>query len=218
VDCGPDVILIEVASGRFTLPILIEGDPEKAAADLTRLLFKKLDQLGRRIDDLLAGEWAPPDVELDRVERIWPVVVTADMLQNDLLWQEIKHRLPKRLGRARVQQLTLLDLPDVELLGALVDQGFGLRDLLAVRRAARMPRWTPAGSATTARISCTRFGSRRSKSAGYRQWCGLLSFSASTRTRRRSGGTPRSRRPRTPAALARRPVTRVVGWRQAERV
>jgi hypothetical protein len=56
VDCGPDVILIEVASGRFTLPTLIEGDPEKAAADLTRLLFKKLDQLGRRIDDLLAGE------------------------------------------------------------------------------------------------------------------------------------------------------------------
>ena len=131
VDCGPDLILIEVASGRFTLPTLIEGDPEKAAADLTRLLFKKLDQLGRRIDDLLAGAWAPPDVELERVERIWPVVVTADMLQNDLLWQEIKRRLPRGLGRARVQQLTLLDLPDVELLGALVEQGFGLRDLLA---------------------------------------------------------------------------------------
>jgi hypothetical protein len=77
VDCGPDLILIEVASGRFTLPTLIEGDPEKAATDLTRLLFKKLDQLGRRIDDLLAGEWAPPDVELGRVERIWPVVVTG---------------------------------------------------------------------------------------------------------------------------------------------
>jgi hypothetical protein len=131
VDCGPDLILIEVASGRFTLPTLIEGDPEKAAADLTRLLFNKLDQLGRRIDDLLAGEWAPPDVELERVERIWPVVVTADMLQNDLLWQEVKSRLPQGLRRARVQQLTLLDLPDVELLGALVEQGFGLCELLA---------------------------------------------------------------------------------------
>jgi hypothetical protein len=131
VDCGPDLILIEVTSGRFTLPTLIEGSAEKAAADLARLLFNKLDQLGRRIDDLLAGEWAPPDVELDRIERIWPVVVTADMLQNDLLWQEIKRRLPEGLGRARVQQLTLLDLPDVELLGALVEQGFGLCDLLA---------------------------------------------------------------------------------------
>jgi hypothetical protein len=131
VDCGPDLILIEVTSGRFTLPTLIEGDAEKAAADLARLLFNKLDQLGRRIDDLLAGDWAPPDVELERVERIWPVVVTADMLQNGLLWLEIKSRLPKGLGRARVQQLTLLDLPDVELLGALVERGFGLCDLLA---------------------------------------------------------------------------------------
>jgi hypothetical protein len=137
VDCGPDLILIEVTSGRFTLPTLIEGDPEKAAVDLTRLLFKKLDQLGRRIDDLLAGEWTPPDVEIERVERIWPVVVTADMLQNDLLWQEIKSRLPEGLKRARVQQLTLLDLPDVELLGALVEQRFGLCDLLA--RKARSP-------------------------------------------------------------------------------
>jgi hypothetical protein len=59
------------------------------------------------------------------------------MLQNDLLWQEIKSRLPEGLGRARVQQLTLLDLPDVELLGALVEQGFGLCDLLA--RKARGP-------------------------------------------------------------------------------
>lgn len=30
-----------------------------------------------------------------------------------------------------MQPLTLLDLPDVELLGALVEQGFGLCDLLA---------------------------------------------------------------------------------------
>jgi hypothetical protein len=137
VDCGPDLIVIEVTSGRFTLPTLVEGNAEKAAADLARLLFNKLDQLGRRIDDLLAGEWAPPDVDLERVERIWPVLVTADMLQNDLLWQEIKNRLPEVLGRARMQQLTLLDLPDVELLGALVEQGFGLCELLA--RKARGP-------------------------------------------------------------------------------
>lgn len=31
VDCGPDLVLIEVTSGRFTLPTLVEGDPEKAA-------------------------------------------------------------------------------------------------------------------------------------------------------------------------------------------
>jgi len=131
VDCGPDLVLIEVTSGRFTLPTLVEGDPEKGAEDLTRLLWQKLDQLGRRIDDLLAGDWSPPDVDLNSVERIWPVVVTADMLQNDLLWQEIRARMPEGLTRARVQHLTLLDLPDLEQLAALVERGFGLSDLLA---------------------------------------------------------------------------------------
>jgi hypothetical protein len=131
VDCGPDLVLIEVTSGRFTLPTLVDGNPEKAAEDLTRLLWEKLDQLGRRIDDLLAGDWSPPDVDLNSVERIWPVVVTADMLQNDLLWQEIRARMPEGLTRPRVQHLTLLDLPDLEQLAALVERGFGLSDLLA---------------------------------------------------------------------------------------
>lgn len=135
VDCGPDLVLIEVTSGRFTLPTLVEGDAEKAAADLTRLLFGKLDQLGRRIDDFLAGQWAPPDVELDDVERIWPVLVTADMLQNDILWEEISRRTPTGLRRARVQRLTLLDVPDVEMLGAPVQRGYSLAQLLA-RKAA----------------------------------------------------------------------------------
>jgi hypothetical protein len=135
VDCGPDLVLIEVTSGRFALPTLVEGDAEKAAADLSRLLWQKLNQLGRRIDDLLAGEWSPPDVDLDSVERIWPVVVTADMLQHALLWQEIRARTPEGLTRPRVQHLTLLDLPDVEQLAALVERGFGLSDLLA-RKAA----------------------------------------------------------------------------------
>ncbi|HEX2233041.1 MAG TPA: hypothetical protein VHG69_06710, partial [Thermoleophilaceae bacterium] len=137
VDCGPDLVLIEVASGRFALPTLIEGDPEKAAADLSRLLFRKLDQLGRRIDDLLAGEWSPPDVAIESVKRIWPVVVTADMLQNDLLWEEINRRIPEGLKRARVQRLTLLDLPDLELLAGLIERGFALQDIL--RRKATGP-------------------------------------------------------------------------------
>jgi hypothetical protein len=130
VDAGPDLVLIEVKSGRFATQTLIDGNPEKAAADLRRLLYGKLDQLGRRIDDLLAREWILPDVDLSNVERIWPVLVTADMLQNDALWGAINDRLPAGLRQARVQKLTLLDLPDLELLAALVEQGFGLADLL----------------------------------------------------------------------------------------
>ena len=141
-----------------------------------------------------------------RVERIWPVVVTADMLQNDLLWQEIKGRLPEGLGRARVQHLTLLDLPDVELLGALVEQGFGLSDLLARKAASPyaemdLRRFVYDSADIPYKVRLATVEER-----WIQTWCGSRSFSASTRTRRRSGGTPRSRRPASrdaPAATVR---------------
>jgi hypothetical protein len=101
-----------------------------------------------------------------------------------------------------VQQLTLLDLPDVELLGALVEQGFGLCDLLA--RKAHSP---------YAEMYLRRFV-YDSPDIPYKvrlatveeRWIQTMvrvtELLGSTRTRRRSGGTPRSRRPRSPDALA----------------
>lgn len=131
VDCGLDLVLFEVTSGRFTLRTLLEGSADAALKDLGRLLFEKGDQLSRRINDLLAGEWAPPDVEIENVKRIWPVIITADVLQNELLWDEISERLQGKLDQPKVQPLTLLDLPDLEQLAALVEKGHGLADLIS---------------------------------------------------------------------------------------
>jgi hypothetical protein len=64
------------------------------------------------------------------VKRIWPVVVTADILLNELLWDEMVERLPVGLQEARVQTLTLLDLADVEQLAAIIESGQWLPTLL----------------------------------------------------------------------------------------
>jgi hypothetical protein len=132
IDCGLDLVLGEVASGRFTLPTLVDGDAEAAAKDLDRLIFGKLNQLGKRLDELLQPnpDWQPPDVEISDVRRIWPVLVTSNVIQNDLLWDEIDARLPAAFADPRIQPLTLLDLSDIEQLAALVQHGFGIADLL----------------------------------------------------------------------------------------
>jgi hypothetical protein len=130
-DGGTDIVLFEVTSGRFTLDTVLDGSPEAAMKDLARLLFEKASQLSRRIDDLIAGEWAPPGSDQAHVRRIWPVVVTADVLQNEHLWDEIRERLDSVLRQPRVQRLTVLDLADIELLVALVEEEHGLLELIA---------------------------------------------------------------------------------------
>lgn len=135
VDCGLDLVLIEVCSGRFTLRTLLEGDPAAAMTELGRLLVGKADQLSRRIDDLFAKEWTVPGVSTDQLLRIWPVVVTADVMQNELLWNELDEQLSDALHQPRVQALTILDLPDLEQVSGLVENGHGLADLLADKAA-----------------------------------------------------------------------------------
>jgi hypothetical protein len=130
VDCGPDLVLIEVCSGRFTLRTIIEGSPAAALNDLRRLIFSKVDQLDRRITEFLAEEWSPPKSDVRHVRRIWPVVVTADVLQNEMLWDEIRSRLANVFTQPKVQRLTLLDVSELEQLAALVERGHGLVDLL----------------------------------------------------------------------------------------
>ncbi|MBK5219541.1 MAG: hypothetical protein JJE35_07130 [Thermoleophilia bacterium] len=130
VDCGPDLVLIEVCGGRFAIRTVVEGDAEAALEELGHLVFDKSEQLDNRITELLNGEWQIPEREIAHIQRIWPVVVTADVLQNGLLWDEIRERLPGVFNQPKVQNLTLLDVSEVEQLAALVEQGHNLVELL----------------------------------------------------------------------------------------
>jgi hypothetical protein len=130
VDCGPDLVLIEVCGGRFTLRTVVEGDTDAALEELGHLVFDKASQLDRRITELLNGEWKIPERSIEHVGRIWPVVVTADVLQNGLLWDEIRERLPEVFNQPKVQSLTLLDVSEIEQVAALVEQGHSVVELL----------------------------------------------------------------------------------------
>lgn len=131
VDCGPDLVVMEVCSGRFTLRTVIEGSAEAALEDLGRLVFDKATQLDRRLTEFLDKEWTLPEVDVDQVQRIWPVIVSADVLQNDMLWAEAHEQLSSVFNQPKVQRLTLLDMGDLEQLAALVERGHGLVDLIA---------------------------------------------------------------------------------------
>ncbi len=130
MDCGPDLVLFEVCGGRFTLQTVVEGKADAALEELGHLVFDKVGQLDTRITELLNEEWQVPERAIAQVERIWPVVVTADVLQNGLLWDEIRERLPGVFNQPKVQRLTLLDVSEVEQLAALVEQGHSVVDLL----------------------------------------------------------------------------------------
>jgi hypothetical protein len=133
VDAGTDLVLLEVNSGRFTIRTVIEGSPEAALKDLGRLIFNKAEQLDRRISDFLKGDWTLPDVEHRKVTRIWPVIVSADVLQNEMLWDEIRDRLKGVFSQPKVQRLTLLDISELEQLASLVERGHHLVDLIATK-------------------------------------------------------------------------------------
>jgi hypothetical protein len=131
IDLGPDLILFEVASGRLTLPTRLTGTPETVFDNLDNIVLGKARQLSQRIDDLLEGLLAYPELSVEHVERIWPVLVTGTgLLMNEALANRIRDELGEHLRQRRVQYLTVLDLADVEQLCALVEQGNSVAEIL----------------------------------------------------------------------------------------
>ena len=73
-----------------------------------------------------------PEIDMSRVERIWPVIVTAgNLTQSDPLWRYIETKTRGKLAQAGVQPLTILDIEGYEALCGIVEQGHGLNSLMA---------------------------------------------------------------------------------------
>jgi hypothetical protein len=138
IDCGLDLVLIEVTSSHLTTRSLIDGDPEKVRDDLSKALVDKIVQLARRIVDLQAGAASLPGVDLEQVERIWPILVYADALfLSQLLWDYIAANGGAELDQRRVQPLTLLEMTEFERLMSFSSTGW-LPDILERKTA---PMW-----------------------------------------------------------------------------
>jgi hypothetical protein len=133
---GADLVVFEANARRVGAEPLVGGDPFSATNELTRLVVKKIDQLGVAIGAVLDGQAELPDVQIDDVHRIFPVVVAAGHLwQTRTLWDYLESADDKEKARGlqdeRVQALQLLDAADYETLLALATNGWRIPDLLA---------------------------------------------------------------------------------------
>jgi hypothetical protein len=134
IDCGADLVLVEVISTRLPLGVRAEADEAELEKYLKRTVIEKLEQLDRVIDDLLDSDSAArlPGVDMGRVQRIWPVLVTyGDLLAAGPLLAYIADEAGGLLGQAATRPLTLLGLEDVEVLAGMLADGETLADVLA---------------------------------------------------------------------------------------
>jgi hypothetical protein len=132
---GSDLILFEANARRVGAEPLVTGDPLEAANELTKLLVKKINQLGVCVAALLSGEAALTGVDLAGVKRIWPVVVAqGHVWQTSNLWHYLDTARDAEKCRSfaapRVQPLQVMDARDYEKLLALAYHGNELPRLL----------------------------------------------------------------------------------------
>jgi len=138
IDLTPDLVLVEVTSGRTTLGTIVQADPTIVWADLEKVLFGKLGQLAQAIRNIRVGIAKIGDIDPAHVDRIWPVLVTDEaLLQTPALWDAVRDRLPGELQSVGVQPVVILDLEDFEHLMALIEAGHSLTSILEEKTSAQ---------------------------------------------------------------------------------
>ena len=120
------------------------GPRARAEKELDERIIGKLAELDRALIDVLDGTVEIPELRLDLVERVWPVlVVPATIVQGDILWDYVVQRSPELFAHhPALEPPTLFSISDFEMALAAVDQGAGLPAILGTRGPsvyARMP-------------------------------------------------------------------------------
>lgn len=130
---GPELVAIEVSGGRPARRARILSDPEATQGAINRVIAK-LGELDRAIRDILAGRVEIDGVDLEMLERIWPVVVVpATILQSEMLWRNIEAQVPGLFTQPLMKPPTLFSIEDYEHTLGIVELGQGLPSLLGGR-------------------------------------------------------------------------------------
>lgn len=131
---GPDLVLIEVYSGRMSLQARTDASSAALEDFVERAVAGKLTELSDRINDLLAGHLGYDEIDLAIVRQIWPMLVLAGdtIAPTPLLWGHLRSSCPGCfVDDARVQRPIICDLDDLESLLALAEEGSHLPELLS---------------------------------------------------------------------------------------
>lgn len=133
VDAGPDLIMMEVYTGRMSRTARTSASSHALIEFVKRSTAEKLTELARRMADFLAGHLDYETVERGQVRHIWPVLVLAGdgVIESPPLWEYLRHIAPEVfVDDPRVCEPVICDLDDLEPLLALAENGEHLPDLL----------------------------------------------------------------------------------------
>jgi hypothetical protein len=130
IDLDDDVVLIEVRSGVLSPWFRTSGDIREFEEQIGRLVLDKINQLGRRVADLMQGTAVIPKVDVPAAERVWPILTTASLMQSELFYDWVQSQLPAALKTASIQPLVILDIEDLEILMGLVEANHDLIEML----------------------------------------------------------------------------------------
>lgn len=130
-----DLILFEMHGRRIPAHVAVRGTTEAANNELWNLLIRKIDQIGPCVGALLDGNATLTDIDITRIDRVWPVVVTMGyVMQAPDVWHEIRAGLdPEKtapLRRSNVMPLQILNIDDYEKLMGMVEAGGDLVSIL----------------------------------------------------------------------------------------
>lgn len=130
----PDLVLIEVYSGRMSLEARTRTDPEALQRFVQRAVADKLAELQARVHDVLGNNVRYDDFDLAIVRSIWPVLVLAgdSVPAEPLLWGHLRSSCPRCFNDdARVRRPIICDLDDLESVLALAEEGHHVPYLLS---------------------------------------------------------------------------------------
>src|SRR4051812_10903254 len=118
-----DVVAIEVTGGRPSRRTRVLSDPSLIEKELDDRVIGKLQELDRALRDVVDGAAPIPDLRLDLVERIWPVVIgPASIVQTDHVWEHIQRKSPGLFTHhPALRPPTLFSIEDFERAMAAVE-------------------------------------------------------------------------------------------------
>lgn len=142
LDFGSYVLLVEVVSGRLSVPARCDGDLNKLVDDFENNVFGKARQLHETAQHLLVDDSALTGSARRDQLRILPLLVSGGGIQfNPVSHAYVRHILERRgwLQHARIEPFGMIDLDDVDALVGLSERGLTPIDLLVGWRHSDIP-------------------------------------------------------------------------------